>query len=109
MATLRSPAKLGKGYPVTVFHLTDAALEADIQQLLRLHCEFHGELAENLFAESIDDHRDGSLRGDATLLAVEELILADLRGRSLVFHLSRGVFDLYIRESMGAAFVAHQQ
>src|SRR5438552_1538924 len=50
----------------------------------------------------LERHEDafpgGILRGDAAGLAVEELILADLRRRRLVLHLGRRLLDLDVRE-----------
>src|SRR5207244_12746647 len=43
-------------------------------------------------------HVRGMLRVDAAGLAVEELILADLRRRRLVLHLGRRLLDLDVRE-----------
>src|SRR5881397_1793079 len=56
----------------------DAALQAHAQQLLGLHRELHGQLAENFLAESVDDHVHGVFQRDAARLAIEELVLADL-------------------------------
>jgi len=64
--------------------LSDASFQAHAQQLLRLDGELHRQLAEDLLAEAVHDHVDRVLERDAALLAVEELVLADLRGRCLV-------------------------
>ena len=87
----------------------DRSLEAHPQQLLRLDGELHRQLLEDFLAEAVHDHVDRILFRDAALLAVEELVLADLRGRRLVLDLRRRVLDLEIREGVGAAIAADQQ
>jgi hypothetical protein len=46
---------------------------------------------------------------DAALVAIEDLVLADLRGRGLVLHARRRVLHLDVRERVRAALVAQQQ
>src|SRR5258705_13689051 len=87
----------------------NASLETDAEQLLGLHGELHRQLAEDLFAESIDDHTDGILHRQSSLPEVEDLILTYLRSSSLVLDLRRRVLNLEIRECVRAAFVAKQQ
>src|SRR5262245_35189473 len=87
----------------------NTALETHAEELLGFHGELHRQLAKDLLAESVDDHRHGILRRDAPLPTIEELVLADLRGRGLMFDLGGAVGDLEIREGMGAALVAEQQ
>ena len=79
------------------------------EQLLRLDGELHRQLLEDFLAEAVDDHVDRVLGRDAALLAVEDLVLADLRRRRLVLHLRRGVLHLDVRERVRAALVAEQQ
>src|ERR671919_3182646 len=67
--------------------LADTAFETHAQKLLRLDGKLHRQLPKHLFAEAIDDHRYGILRRNPPLPAVKKLILANLRGRSLVLHL----------------------
>src|SRR6476661_3628406 len=55
------------------------------QQLLRLDGELHRQFAEHLLAEAVHDHVDRVLAREAALPAVEDLVLADLRGGCLVF------------------------
>src|SRR5215210_8811184 len=87
----------------------DAPLEVHGEQLLGLDGELHGELAEDLLAEAVDDHRDRVLGGDAALVAVEDLVLADLRGRRLVLHARRRVLHVDVREGVRAAPVADEE
>src|SRR5688572_9054239 len=87
----------------------NAALQAHAQQLLGLHRELHGQLLEDLLAEPVDDHVDGVLRAEPALLEVEDLVLADLRGRGLVLHLRGRVEHLDIGEGVGPALVAQQE
>src|SRR5262249_55067997 len=74
-----------------------------------LYREFHRQFAEDLLAESVDDHRDRVFRRNAALIEIEDLLLADLRCRSLVLDLRRIVTDLDVRESVRAGMAADQQ
>src|SRR5262245_56707775 len=69
----------------------NAAFPADAHQLLGLDREFHRQLLQHLLAETVDDERYRVLGRQAALPAIEQLILADLRGRRLVLHPSRAV------------------
>src|SRR5881392_2555131 len=64
----------------------DAALQAHPEQLLRFDGEFHRQLLENFLAKTVHNHVHGVLRRNAALVAVENLVLADLRGGRLVLH-----------------------
>src|SRR5262245_10398119 len=77
--------------------LANATLQADAEELLRLDCELHRQLAEDLATEAVDDHRHRVLGRDPALLAVEDLVLADLRHRRLVLELRGAVLDLDVR------------
>ena len=68
-------------------HLSDTAFEAHSKQLLRLDSKLHRELPEHFFAEPVYDQIDGIFRGESPLLAVEYLVFADLRSRSLMLDL----------------------
>ena len=70
----------------TAVFLSDRAFEGDAEQLLGFDGELHGQLVEHLFGIAVDDQSDGILGGDAALVAVEELVLADFGGGSLVFN-----------------------
>src|SRR5258707_8373783 len=61
----------------------DTAFEAHRQQLLRLDGELHRQLLQDFLAKSVDDQRQRILVLDAALAAIEQLVLADLRGRRL--------------------------
>src|SRR5690606_9415447 len=87
----------------------DAAFERDFQQLLGLHRELHGQLAEDLLAEAVDDQRDRVLLGDAAAAAVEQLVLADLGGGGLVLDRGAGIPHLDVGEGVGTALLADQQ
>ena len=89
--------------------LTDRAFEADRNELLRLDRELHGQLLEDLLAEAVNDHADRALGADAAGEEVEQLVLADLRCRRLVFERSRSVPALDVGDGMGAAPIADQQ
>ena len=66
--------------------LADTPLEGYGEKLLRLNGKLHRKLAHHLTGVAIDDQTDRLLGGDATLVAVEELILIDLRGSRLMLH-----------------------
>ncbi len=91
------------------FELSDASFEADTQKFLRFHGKLHGELAEDLLAETADDHRNGIFGRDSALPAVEQLIFTDLRCRGLMFHPGGAVHHLEVRERMSAALIAQKQ
>ena len=76
---------------------------------LRFDGEFHRQLAEDFLAEAADDHVDRVFLGDAARLAVENLVLADLRRRRFVLDLGGRVLDFEIRERVRAAAIADQQ
>ena len=86
--------------------IADAAFETDPEQLLRLDGEFHWQFSQNFLAEAVDDHRDGIFGGEAALVAIEDLVLADFGGRGFVLYVGRGVAHIYVREGMRAALVA---
>src|SRR5690606_34456857 len=89
--------------------LSDRTLEADLEELLGFDREFHGQLAEYLLAEAVDDHRDRVLLADAAAAAIEHLVFADLGGGGLVLDRGRGVLDLDVGEGVRAALLADQQ
>src|ERR1700730_2971013 len=88
---------------------SDAALQADAQQLLRLDRKFHRQLAEHSLAKAVHDHRNSILSFQAALAEVEELVLTDLGGRSFVLHARRRVLHLDVREGMGAALITDEK
>src|SRR6185295_3670838 len=71
--------------------------------------ELHGQFLENGLAEAAHDHVHGVFLLDAALQAIEKLVLADLRGRSLVFHRGAGIACLDVREGVRAAIATDQQ
>ena len=56
-----------------------------------------------------DDEAHGILGGDATLVAVEELVLADLARRGFVLHHRRIVLHVHVGEGVRAALVAQKE
>src|SRR5690349_21411036 len=58
----------------------DAAFEAYAEQLLRFDGELHRQLAEDFLAKAVHNHVDGVLRRNAALVAVKNLVFANLRG-----------------------------
>src|ERR1051326_6417241 len=92
-----------------MFFSADASFQTYPQQLLRFDGEFHGQFLEHFLAEPVDDHVYRVLRRDPALVAVENLVLADLRGGRLVLDARSGVLHLDIRKRVRAAPVADQQ
>ena len=60
------------------FLLAHCTLKGYREQLLRLDGKFHGQFVEHLLGVAVDDETHGLLGGDAALVAVEELVFADL-------------------------------
>src|SRR5947207_4307660 len=94
--------------PVGASTLTDASFEGDAKQLLRLHRELHRQLLEHLAAEAAYDHRHCVLGAQSPLLAVEDLVLADLRCRSLMLQSGSVILHLDVGEGVRATVVADQ-
>src|SRR3970282_506644 len=76
--------------------------QADLDELLRLDRELHRQVQEHLLAEPVHDHVRRVLRRDPALLAVEQLVVPDLRRRGLVLERRRGLVHLDVRERGGA-------
>ena len=74
-------------------HLSCGAFQADTQKSTGLHCEFERQLLDDFPTEAADYEADGVLGGDASLLAVEELLFVDLGGGGLVLHVGGAVFS----------------
>src|SRR2546422_1010450 len=70
--------------------------------------ELHRQLLEDFLAEAVHDHADRVLRGETALLAVEDLVLADLGGRGLVLHDRRTVAHVDVGERVRPALVADE-
>src|SRR3989454_4253930 len=84
-------------------------VQAHREKLLRLHGELHREVQEDLLAEPVHDHVRRVLRREPALLAVEQLVVPDFRGRRLVLELGGGLVHLDVRERVRAALVADQE
>src|SRR3990172_1540069 len=89
--------------------LANGPFETHLQQLRGFHRELERQLLEHAPAEAVDDHLLGVLLRDAALPAVEELVVADLGGGSLVLHAGRRVAHLDVGHGVGATLVAYQQ
>src|SRR2546423_234357 len=89
--------------------LSDTSFEAHAQQLLRFHREFHRQFLEDFLAETVDDHVHGVLSRDAALVAIENLVLANLRRGRLVLDARGLVLHFDIRERVRATLVADEQ
>ena len=59
-------------------------------------CKFHGQFRQDFLAEPIDDQGNRVFCGDAALVAVENLILANFGRGGLVLDLRGGVEDVDI-------------
>ena len=88
--------------------LSDAALQAHPEKLLRFHGKFHRQFFKNLLAETVDDQVDRVLLRQAALLAIKQLVFADFGSRRFMLDLRRVVDNLQIRKSMRAALVSQQ-
>src|ERR1700690_1813619 len=89
--------------------LADAAFEAHGEKLLRLDRELHRQFLQHLFAEAVDDQRQRVFLREPALPAIEELVVADLRGRGLVLDAGGGIAHLDVGHGVGAALLADQQ
>src|SRR5690625_5665397 len=88
--------------------LADASLEFDGEQLLSFDGKLHRQLRQDVFTKAVHDELDCLLLAQTALIAVEDLILTNLRRCGLVLHLRGRVVDLDIREGVRTAFVAEQ-
>src|ERR1700753_3427961 len=84
--------------------LTDRSLERDRDQLLRFDREFHRQLLQHVFDETVDHQADGLFLAQAALHAIEQNILGNLRGGSLMLEQCRGVLGFDIGHGVCAAF-----
>ena len=57
--------------------LSYSSLQRYTQQLLCFYRKLHWQLIEHVLGISVNDKSDGLFGGDATLIAVEELVLGD--------------------------------
>src|SRR5579883_115144 len=87
----------------------DTPFQAHAQKLLRFDGELHRQLLQHLAAEAVDDSAHGLLLAEAALAAIEELVVADLRGRRLVLNTGRAVLDLDIGHRVAAAVGPDQE
>ena len=62
----------------------------------------------NFLAKPIDDHPHGIFGRETALVAVKDLVLANLRRRGLVFDLTVGIAHLDVGERVSAAPIANQ-
>src|SRR5690606_3558125 len=93
-SALRAPAP-ARGQEVL---LADRAFQAHVPQFLGFDRELQLQLLEDLLAEAVDDQARRVLLGKAAGAAVEQLVVADLRGGSLVLDGRAGVLHLDVGE-----------
>ena len=71
-----------KKYRIPEFHsrpfLTYRSFKRHLEKFLRLDCELHRKLRQYLASISVHDETYCFLRTDSPLIAIEELLLADL-------------------------------
>ena len=89
-----------------MFNLSYGAFEGDLKEFLRFDGELHRQFVHYLLGIAIDDKSHSVFDANASLTAVEELVLADLTGSGFVFHDSSWIADLHIRECVCATFIA---
>ena len=77
--------------------------QTDGKQLLRFHCKFHGQLLQHLFGITVYDKAYGTFGIHPPLLAVKQLVLADLRSGCFMLNDTRFILHLYIRPGMRPA------
>ena len=76
---------------------------------MRLDGKLHRQLAQHLLSITIDNQTHGIFGRQTSLIAVEELLLGDLRGRSLVLDYGRRILYVHIWECVCATLVANEQ
>src|SRR6187399_1217013 len=114
--TLReSPLRMGLS-PALVWRsvmrsmgLANGSFETEAEEFLRFDRELHRQFLDDFLAETVDDHRDRVLGGEAPALEVEDLIVADLGGGGLVLHLRAGVLHVDVGEGVRAAVRAEEK
>ena len=89
--------------------LSNAAFQADAEQFLCFHGEFHRQFTENFLAEAIDDHVDRVFVEMPRWLQIKNLVFADLRSGASCSTARDGVLHFDVRERVRAALVAQQQ
>ena len=97
------------GWVLGVHFLPHRSLKRYAQQFLRLHCEFHWKFIEHLLSISVNDKSNSLFGRYAALIAIEELLLADFARRRFMFHHSRVVVDVHIRERVRTAVATQQE
>ena len=71
--------------------------------------KFHREFVDDFLGISVDNEVDSGLCGDATLVAIEELVFRDFRRGGFVFHNGIGVVDVNVGERVRPARAAQQK
>ena len=89
--------------------LSYGTFQRDGEELLGLDGKLHGELLQHFLGIAVDNEAYGLLGGYAALVAVEELVLGDLRGGGLVLEDGGRVLHVHIREGVGATAAAQQE
>ena len=84
--------------------LTDAALKLHTKQTLGFDRKFHRQLQKHILAEAVNNQRDCIFLRDPALLQIEQLLLADFRGRSFMLHRRHGTVLLTVGGAVDVQF-----
>src|SRR6266536_2347733 len=87
---------------------TDAALKLHTEQTLRLNCKLHWQLQKHIFTEAINNQGDCIFLGDAALLQIEQLLLADFRSGGFVLNRRSVVHNFDVRKGICTAVRTNQ-
>ena len=93
----------------SIFNLPHRSLKRHAQQFLCLDGKFHRQFVEHLLGISVDNQSYSLFGGNATLVAVEELILTYLARCGLVLHNGSVVVNIHIREGVRTAIATQEQ
>src|ERR1700704_1311228 len=88
---------------------SNRTFQTDRNQLLRLNREFHRQLLQHVFHETVDHEADGLFLRQPALHAIEQHVLGNLRRGRFMLEQRRRILGLDIGHGMGAAFIADQQ
>ena len=94
---------------ISIFFLSYAASQRNLEQFLRLYRKLHRELVEYLFRISVDNQPDRILLVYAPLPAIKKLVLSYPGGSRLMLYDRCLVIAFDIGKCMRPAFIAQQQ
>src|SRR5260221_1177299 len=88
--------------------LSNRTFEADRNQLLCFHREFHRQLLQRVLDETVDHEADGFFLAQAPLHAIEQHVFRNLGRGGFVLEQRRGVLGFDVGHGVPAAPVARQ-